>query len=145
MSAWITKQLVAEMREAVQSNVLPPQKPRVLVVDDDPTYCEIMGDMLKKCGCSVEYAQRGEDAVEKVRNAQQFRLVLLDMFFPEGPSGPRILRDLRDIEPKIPIVIITGYSDPELEQAAKEVGCKMLNKPVDIRQIESVLQQALKM
>ena len=80
----------------------------VLVVDDSPTICAVLGKMLRQDGYSVLQAAYGEQAIEVARHEQP-ALIFLDIVMP-GMNGFAVLRALR-LNPQtrhIPIVMISG-------------------------------------
>lgn len=81
---------------------------RVLVVDDSPTICAVLGKMLSQDGYTVLKAPDGETAITRARTEQP-ELIFLDIVLP-GISGFSVLRTLRrDPQTKsIPIVMISG-------------------------------------
>lgn len=81
---------------------------RVLVVDDSPTICAVLGKMLGQDGYSVLKAPDGETAIEIARTEKP-ELIFLDIVLP-GISGFSVLRTLRrDPQTRhIPIVMISG-------------------------------------
>jgi CheY-like chemotaxis protein len=81
---------------------------RMLVVDDSPTICAVLGKMLGQEGYAVLKAGDGENAIELARNEQP-ALIFLDIVLP-GMNGFAVLRALRH-DPRtrhIPIVMISG-------------------------------------
>jgi twitching motility two-component system response regulator PilH len=80
----------------------------VLVVDDSPTICAVLGKMLRQDGYSVLQAADGERAIE-VAGHEQPALIFLDIVMP-GMNGFAVLRALRlnPLTRHIPIVMISG-------------------------------------
>ena len=83
-------------------------RPRVLVVDDDPSARTLHSALLQAAGCDVVLAQDGPEAIRSARS-QQVDLMLLDLVMP-GMSGFEVVRELRrDPETSgLPIVICTA-------------------------------------
>src|ERR1700729_3644844 len=81
---------------------------RMLVVDDSPTICAVLGKMLGQEGYGVLKAGDGESAIELARSEQP-ALIFLDIVLP-GMNGFAVLRALRhDLRTRhIPIVMISG-------------------------------------
>ena len=81
---------------------------RVLVVDDSPTICAVLGKMLGKDGYEVLKANDGASAIEMARSEQP-ALIFLDVVMP-GMNGFAVLRKLRQdpLTRDIPIVMISG-------------------------------------
>lgn len=81
---------------------------RVLVVDDSPTICAVLGRQLTHDGYAAQMAYDGEQALELAR-VEQPELIFLDIVLP-GISGFTVLRSLRHdpLTAGIPIVMISG-------------------------------------
>jgi FixJ family two-component response regulator len=57
-----------------------------------------------------------------------------------GINGVETFRQLHALKPQLPVVIVTGYPDSDLMQKALEIGpFTMINKPVDVSQIQKVV------
>jgi len=84
----------------------------VLIVDDDKDIRDLMADIVRKEGFTVETAADGEEALAKARSISP-DVILLDLMLPKY-GGFEILHDLQEEETvNIPIVIMTGhYLDP---------------------------------
>ncbi len=83
----------------------------VLVADDEAIVRTVTARMLRRMGFSVVEAADGEAAVEAVRVASPpFRLVVLDLTMPVL-SGRAALQQLRRIDPTLPVVICSGYTE----------------------------------
>jgi len=81
---------------------------RMLVVDDSPTICAVLGKMLGQEGYVVSSANDGDSAIRLARDAQP-ALIFLDIVLP-GMNGFAVLRALRHdpLTREIPIVMISG-------------------------------------
>ncbi|HKR75789.1 MAG TPA: response regulator [Rhodanobacter sp.] len=85
-----------------------PLGTRMLVVDDSPTICAVLGRMLEQDGYAVQKAVDGERALELAK-AELPELIFLDIVLP-GINGFAVLRALRHdpLTAHIPIVMISG-------------------------------------
>lgn len=85
-----------------------PLGTRMLVVDDSPTICAVLGRMLEQDGYAVQRAGDGERALELAK-AELPELIFLDIVLP-GINGFAVLRALRHdpLTAHIPIVMISG-------------------------------------
>ena len=98
----------------------------ILVVDDDPGLRQMMQWALEDEGYRVEAAADAEQAVAHMRDAVP-RLVVLDMTLP-GRDGTAVAEALRALDPKVPIVLVTG--DGNAQSKAERVGARaFLRKP----------------
>jgi two-component system, NtrC family, response regulator HydG len=82
---------------------------RILVADDDVDTCTLLSRFLGKNGFLVEHAHSGKSALGKV-STQTFDLILSD-FRLGDMEGLEMLTEIKKINPSIPVIIITGYSD----------------------------------
>jgi EAL domain-containing protein (putative c-di-GMP-specific phosphodiesterase class I)/CheY-like chemotaxis protein len=115
---------------------------QVLLVEDDPIVRTAYAKVLKAGGLSLETAQDGVEALEKVR-AGAFDAVVTDINMPRL-SGIEFLRRLRENRLDVPVVLVTG--GPALETAVRAVeygAFRYLSKPVDVDAlIETVTRAA---
>jgi CheY-like chemotaxis protein len=99
--------------------------PRVLVVDDEAAITEMLTDHLARLGLSVEQADSGEQAVERMRESKKWKqpidLALVDKNLP-GMNGIELITKLRELVPSLPTVMMTGYSDEGSAMAAADLG-----------------------
>jgi CheY-like chemotaxis protein len=112
-----------------------PQAPlgsRMLVVDDSPTICAVLGKMLAQDGYAVIKAVDGETAIERARNEQP-ALIFLDVVMP-GINGFAVLRALRHdpLTRDIPIVMISGNPQATEQFYLQRFGADdFMRKPFD--------------
>ena len=86
----------------------------VLVVDDDPTVRALAETVLQEAGYTVELAENGLHAVERLRHlGDGVSLILLDLTMPQL-GGAEAAQELRRIHPNVPIVAMSGYGDVEV-------------------------------
>lgn len=116
--------------EEPRAGSAPSTEGVVLVVDDDPDVREIAAEMLVRLGFQVEVASRGSEALEWARTHRgPIAGVLLDITMPEL-SGAEIARELHQIRPDTPIVLMSGFQEGHARsrlQADLDVG--FLKKP----------------
>jgi FixJ family two-component response regulator len=86
----------------------------------------------------------GADGVACFRESPQaFRAVLLDLTMPELGGG-EALAQMRDIDASVPVVLMSGYSDAEIERNFADAGLAgFLQKPFRADDLYSVLARAL--
>ena len=85
--------------------------PRILAVDDSPTYLQALADQLEQDGCEVLRAQSGEKALELL-DGEDVDCILLDRVMP-GLSGPETCRRIK-ASPRwrtLPVVMLTASED----------------------------------
>ncbi|MFN3533882.1 MAG: response regulator [Desulfatiglandales bacterium] len=115
-------------------------KTRVLLVDDEQGFLSIMRRRLQLRSLEVDTASDGEEALRAVRDTV-FDVMILDLRMP-GMDGLEVLRRVKEIAPKLPVIILTGHGDSEDEDLAYRLGCfQFLRKPVELDMIlESILK-----
>ncbi|MGX5403848.1 hypothetical protein EAOG_05133 [Escherichia coli R527] len=110
----------------------------ILVVDDDISHCTILQALLRGWGYNVALANSGRQALEQV-----FDLVLCDVRMAEM-DGIATLKEIKTLNPAIPVLIMTAYSSIETAVEALKTGAlDYLIKPLDFDNLQSTLEKAL--
>ncbi|MEK0011358.1 sigma-54-dependent response regulator transcription factor ZraR [Escherichia albertii] len=114
----------------------------ILVVDDDISHCTILQALLRGWGYNVELANSGRQALAQVRE-QVFDLVLCDVRMAEM-DGIATLKEIKALNPAIPVLIMTAYSSVETAVEALKTGAlDYLIKPLDFDNLQATLEKAL--
>lgn len=114
----------------------------ILVVDDDISHCTILQALLRGWGYDVTLSYGGREAVERVRE-HVFDLVLCDVRMAEM-DGIETLKEIKALNPAIPILIMTAYSSVETAVEALKAGAlDYLIKPLDFDSLQDTLEKAL--
>jgi PAS domain S-box-containing protein len=115
---------------------------RVLVIDDEKMVCWALSRMLKADGYEVTTAQSGKEGVERLRR-QHFELAITDLVMPEM-DGIQTMAALRELDPDLEVIVITGYASIESAVAAlKQGACDFLLKPFNMPQLSTAVTRAL--
>jgi DNA-binding NtrC family response regulator len=96
------------------------RKPRVLVVDDEEEIRESLEMLLASEGFSVDAVPDGEAAIARM-GSELYDVVLLDLMLP-GRSGLEIQKELKQLDPDLPVIIITAMAVIETAVAAIRSG-----------------------
>jgi signal transduction histidine kinase/DNA-binding response OmpR family regulator len=117
---------------------------KVLLVDDEEGVLDIGRSMIETMGYDVMVARTGEEAIEMYKSHPGFiDLVLLDMIMP-GLNGGKVYDRLKVLDPKVKVLLISGYS---IEGEAKEIiarGCNgFLQKPFKIKELSKKIRDVL--
>lgn len=93
----------------------PDKKPRVLIVDDEKTFADVLAEFLEGEGFGVQTAYDGEQALRIVlSHPEPPDLVLSDVMLPKL-SGPQLVRETRRAHPRpLPFVLLSAGPRPEL-------------------------------
>ena len=117
-------------------------KPAILVVDDDEIMLASLARMLGGSEHSVEAYATAEEAMERV-NEGGVEVVVSDIVMPTL-TGLELLRQVREVDPDLPVVLVTGTPAIETAIAAVEVGAfRYLVKPVSPVTLRSVVARAV--
>ncbi|HEX9121407.1 MAG TPA: sigma-54 dependent transcriptional regulator [Terriglobales bacterium] len=102
----------------------------ILIVDDEASIRESLQTLLELEGFAVQTAASGEEGLGKMAE-QPMDLVLLDFALPDR-NGLEILRDIRDRDPELGVIMITAYGTVENAVAAMQAGAtNFIQKPWD--------------
>jgi CheY-like chemotaxis protein/HPt (histidine-containing phosphotransfer) domain-containing protein len=117
----------------------------VLIAEDDPTNRLVTTRMLQRMGHMVEAVSDGSEAVRALQ-ASPCDLVLMDMLMPvlDGIAATRQIRAAPKPLGVVPIVGLTGNSEPEPERAGIEAGMNgFITKPVTTRRLTAAIAAVL--
>lgn len=93
---------------------------KILIVDDEPDFLEVMRTRLEANDYEVTTAANGEEALSYVKNSKP-DAVLLDVLMP-GVDGLEVLKRIRKMDENLPVYIITAFSTDERFKAANKLG-----------------------
>jgi len=117
---------------------------KVLVAEDDAMVSEVIAKFLSEEGYSVVSANDGLEAIRLLR-LEEIKLVLTDLRMP-GADGMEVLRTAVQIDPKIPVVLITAYGTLDVAlEAMKEGAYYYIVKPFVMQQLLLVARNAYRM
>ncbi|MGE5485736.1 MAG: sigma-54-dependent transcriptional regulator [Ignavibacteriales bacterium] len=116
--------------------------PKVLVVDDEPNmewlFKSSFGGMFDISG-----ARSGEEALERL-SRDHFDLVMLDLKLP-GMGGMDVLKQIKQLHPIIPVVMMTAYGTVKTAVEAMKTGAHdYVTKPFDVEELKIVMENSLK-
>ena len=116
----------------------------ILLVDDEKSIRKLAEQMLRMAGFKVLMTTNGIEALEVYRSKQdRIALVLLDLMMPEM-GGKQCLEELLKINPKVRVVIASGYSANGPTMEAVETDAKgFVSKPYDTRQLLEIVRRVL--
>jgi two-component system cell cycle sensor histidine kinase/response regulator CckA len=115
---------------------------RVLVVDDEPRVLQFLEKGLTRLGYEVLTAESGHRACEIYsRKSAGINCVLLDLIMP-GLSGLETYARLKDINPRVRVILSSGYSSGRIRREASESGSpEFLEKPYTLEELSQALQK----
>lgn len=117
-------------------------KSQILVVDDHPGVCELVGQMVQALGHRAHLVNDGASAIE-ILSIGGIDLVVTDLKLPDM-DGIEILRRSKELCPFVPVILLTGYPTVDVAiQAIKQGASDFLTKPFKMEQIEWSVARAL--
>ncbi len=130
-----------ETLEALSSRVAAGT---LLCVEDEAAVREVEVTMLEGLGYSVLAASSGEEAVDHFRASKgEIGAVLLDFNMPEM-NGQEVFNEIRALDEKVPIIIVSGYSEAEVRQKFPEGALAgFLKKPFRRAELVGLVTRAL--
>ncbi|MCH8062326.1 MAG: response regulator [Chloroflexi bacterium] len=103
---------------------------RILVVDDDQVLLDVLNEILTLRGHEVVTAVDGQEAIELL-HTERFDLIITDIVMPRK-TGVDVLNEARDIDPRYPVIVITGNPSEETTEKLIRVGAyEFIVKPFD--------------
>jgi len=113
----------------------------LLLVEDKAELRAMLRKALERAGYTVDDAADGSAAVNKIRG-QRYLVVLTDLKLP-GYSGLDILRETKQADPTIPVILITAFGSVEdAVTAMKEGAFDFIQKPVDLDHLKLLVERA---
>ena len=122
------------------------KKINVLIVEDNMVARMAAKLNLEKLGCNVETAETGEKAIE-MSMANSYDIIFMDIGLG-STDGFKVTGEIREKSQKnqsTPIIALTAHDENEYKERAKKVGMSdYLNKPIEISEIEKIINRVLK-
>jgi two-component system nitrogen regulation response regulator NtrX len=114
----------------------------VLIVDDEEGIRESLSGIFEDEGYEVLTSSSGEDAL-KVLKEQNPDLIMLDVWLP-GIDGIQTLREMKDLKPDLPVIMISGHGNIELAVKATRMGAyDFLEKPLSLERVLLAAKRAI--
>jgi len=119
-----------------------PDRIRLLFVDDEKDFVEVITKRLSKKGFDVTKAFSGPEALQAMRKAD-FDIVVLDLKMEEM-DGIEVLKILGKMAPGLPVIILTGHgSEVSAREGVKCGAMEYLTKPCDFEELVGKIKQVL--
>jgi len=116
-------------------------KANVLLVDDEEQFLDVFSKRLQGRGLKIDTAASGEQAVTQAKG-KDFDAIVLDLAMP-GMGGIETLKRLKEQNPDLQIIILTGHGTVEKGVEAIKAGAvDFMEKPVDINKLMEKVGEA---
>ncbi|NVN91015.1 MAG: response regulator [Desulfuromonadales bacterium] len=127
-----------------QGDATPSCKGTILLVDDEEALRMVGSELLSAMGFTVTTANNGREALGMYRQQRsEIDLVLMDLSMPDM-GGMEAYRMLRSLDPDVPVVLCSGYSDEEIEdEIGRDRRAGFLEKPYRPTHLREILLKML--
>jgi len=95
-------------------------KIRILIVDDEPSVGDALKLVLESSGYEVVLVTKGLEGIDQARTSR-FGFSVVDLYLTDI-SGFEVISDIRNLQPQIPILLITAHGSPQVFDEAKRLG-----------------------
>jgi excisionase family DNA binding protein len=145
IDAWLESQQprnVRAMPPSSRSTSTSAVRPRVLIVDDDPSVRDLLAKTLALAEYDVDISPDGRTALERLRIIP-YDLLITDLKMP-GVDGLSVIREARRLKADIPVIIVTGFSTEASAIEAVNLGVSgYLTKPFRVPRVLAAAAKAL--
>ena len=118
-----------------------PERPRVLVIDDEEAVRNAIASLLNGRGCEAVTAESGPAALDRLR-AEYFDVLLVDVKMP-GMSGLQLLSEAMLLDRDLPVLMLTGMNDMATARDALARGAMdFLTKPIELDELDRAVKSA---
>jgi CheY-like chemotaxis protein len=131
--------------EGLDASDKPSRPRRVIVADDDPDMRELLASTLRHDGYEVIEIADGSELFQTVRSwlrhgdGQGLDAIVTDNRMPAF-SGLEVLAELRSVDTRLPVILITAFGDGNTHAAARALGaCAVFDKPFDVDDLRTAL------
>ena len=119
------------------------EKNPILIVDDEPSYLELMKDFLNQEGYANVITESNPLNVLPLLDRTDIDLILLDIFMPEM-NGLELLEKIYAVYPGIPVIVITAVHEVQIALKAIKLGAyEFITKPPDTDRLLLTIRRAL--
>lgn len=133
-----------EQQLECQPAVTKQQRPKILLVDDEPQVLDITSKILRSLNYDVIESHNGLEAVQYYQeHSDAIDLVVSDMIMPEMNGVDAIVR-MRQIRTTLPVIFMTGYDQEYFEQQVKEQdNTRLILKPLRVGELTKMIREML--
>ncbi|NLF32210.1 MAG: diguanylate cyclase, partial [Planctomycetes bacterium] len=126
----------------MESTAAAAQGRRVLVIDDTPSVCSLIGQALQTHDLECVLVTQAERAEQLICD-EPFGSILCDVSMP-GISGLELLQRARQAQPSTPVILMTGHGSVEdAKYAIRQGAYDYLEKPLDVERLHQIVTRAM--
>ncbi|NIA15663.1 MAG: diguanylate cyclase [Nitrospiraceae bacterium] len=118
-------------------------KERLLILDDEPHVLDVLGEHLEDEGYDCSGTTSPLEAIERVKNEDQFTVLLTDLKMPEM-HGIEVVRECKRLDPDLAIIVVTALPDVKNAVQAMRLGAEdYVLKPFDLSEISLCVSRVI--
>ena len=114
---------------------------RVLIVDDDETFCQLLAEVLEGKRINVVWTTDGLEGYE-MSLYEPYDLFILDQRMPLI-FGTELVQELKKDNPEAKIILISAFADEALLNKSQSLGVPVLSKPFSAKRLLQLVESAL--
>jgi DNA-binding NtrC family response regulator len=114
---------------------------RILVIDDDETFCCLLVEILEEMGVRAVWTTNGLTGYEMLTR-DDYDLCIIDVRMPLV-LGTDLAEAIREVYPQVKIILASAFADETLQEYAKRKGILLLSKPFTANRLLDTLELAL--
>ena len=114
---------------------------KVLLVDDEEDFLEVLSERMKSRGIEVSTANSATEAI-RIAEKESFDAIIVDLMMPEM-DGLEALKLIKEKKPESQVILLTGHATVDKGIEAMKLGAMdFLEKPADLSQLTEKIQKA---
>jgi DNA-binding response OmpR family regulator len=115
---------------------------RVLIVEDDETFCQFLAEILESKGMQVSWTTDALQGLKKSQSYPGYDLFILDVRMPML-LGTEIAWTLKQNKPEAKVILISGFADESLREIAAKLGTPVMSKPFSAHDLLQVIDDSI--
>lgn len=129
------------MRQLNRCLQCPPYKSkRVLLVDDERDLGWTMKEIMDEAGHKLTYASSFKEGMEKFKRLRNLDIAIIDLRLG-NKSGLRFIKELRTINDKVTLIMISAFGSPDIKNKASRLGVsRFLDKPLRPERLLEIIE-----
>jgi two-component system response regulator (stage 0 sporulation protein F) len=114
---------------------------RVIIVDDDVTFCRLVAEVLEDEGIAVQWTTEGSECWRMWLEGT-YDLVISDVYMP-SMLGTELVARLRERDPDVRAILVSAFADQALIDTSRALGVALLSKPFDRGRLLEVISEVM--
>jgi CheY-like chemotaxis protein len=115
---------------------------RVLIVEDDETFCQFLAEILESKGMQVTWTTDALEGLKKSQSYPGYDLFILDVRMPML-LGTEIAWTLKQNKPEAKVILISGFADESLREIAAKLGTPVMSKPFSAHDLLQLIDDSI--